>query len=76
MNRRPSRLLSARDAEKVLGIPASTIRNWHHRRARTGLESAGKDRRGNPMFHEQDLKDLRGGKRTLRNRHGERDTPD
>ena len=58
-----SRSLSARDAEKVLGIPAATVRSWHHRRARTRLESVGVDRRGHPLFREEDLVNLRDRRR-------------
>lgn len=49
------RLLSPVEAEKHLGISASTVRTWHHRRQRTGLYSAGVDRYGRPLFYEADL---------------------
>lgn len=68
------RLLSARDAEKLLGIPASTIRTWWQRRVRSGLEAADFER-GKPRFRESDLKRLRDGKRRVHGRpsaeHGE-----
>jgi len=57
------RLLSARDAEKVLGIPAATVRSWWHRRRRNGLYDYGRDKRNNPMFREQDLLALWDGRR-------------
>lgn len=57
------RLLSARDAEKVLGIPASTVRTWFQRKARTGLWDYGRDQRGHPMFREADLIALRDRRR-------------
>lgn len=59
MTDRPSRLLSAADAEKVLGIPASTVRSWWRRRAYTGLWDYGRDRRGHPLFDETHLIALR-----------------
>jgi len=65
VNRRPGRLLSARDAEKVLGIPASTVRNWLARSSRTGLQVAGTDRRGKQVFRESDLIALRDRRRRL-----------
>lgn len=49
------RLLSARDAEIVLGIPAATVRSWFRRRERTGLWDFGRDRRNHPLFYEADL---------------------
>jgi len=55
----PSRLLSAVDAERVLGIPASTVRSWWRRRQRTGLWDYGRDRRNHPLFDEQHLIALR-----------------
>lgn len=71
------RLMSATDAEKILGIPASTVRTWHQRKARTGLKPADFVR-GKPRFRESDLVRLRDGKRhvgALRGRpsrsHGE-----
>lgn len=57
------RLLSARDAEKVLGIPAATVRQWFHRRHRTGLWDYGRDQRNHPMFRESDLIALRDRRR-------------
>lgn len=54
-----TRLLSAMDAEKVLGIPAGTVRSWFSRRRMTGLYDYGRDRRGHPMFREADLVALR-----------------
>lgn len=57
------RLLSARDAEKVHGISASTIRTWWQRRARTGLWDYGRDRRNAPLFRECDLLALSRGER-------------
>jgi len=61
------RLYSARDAEKVLGISASTIRTWWRRYGRKegGLWDYGTDRRGNPMFRAKDLIALR-DKRPIR----------
>jgi hypothetical protein len=53
------RLLSARDAEKVLGIPAATVRSWFRRRKATGLYDFGRDQRNHPMFRERDLLALR-----------------
>lgn len=52
-------LLSARDAEKLLGIPSTTVRSWHHRRGRTGLQSVGVNRSGHALFHREDLIALR-----------------
>lgn len=48
------RLLSPAEAQQHLGIPASTIRTWHQRRARTQLYSAGLLGRA-PLFYEADL---------------------
>jgi transposase len=56
-------LLSAADAQKVLGIPSATVRSWFARKDRTGLYSRGLDRRGNPLFWRQDLEKLRRGER-------------
>lgn len=68
------RRLSARDAEKLLGISASTIRTWYQRKARTGLEPVD-FQRGKPRFAEFDLVQLRDGKRKLQGQpsvqHGE-----
>lgn len=63
---RTDRLLSARDAEKLLGIPASTVRTWHQRKDRTHLYPADFDRTGKPRFREADLIRLRDGKRQIR----------
>lgn len=49
------RLVSAVEAEKLLGIPATTVRTWHHRSRFTGLFSAGLDRYSRPLFYEADL---------------------
>lgn len=57
------RLLSARDAEKLLGIPASTVRSWAARRRATGLYPAGTDHRGHPLYRKSDLERLRRGQR-------------
>jgi hypothetical protein len=65
------RLLGAADAEKVLGIPAATVRNWYRHRARTGLLPEGLDRWGKPLFRAEDLTALRAG-RTLRHPDGTR----
>jgi hypothetical protein len=65
------RLLTAADAEKVLGIPAATVRNWYRHRARTGLLPDGLDRWGKPLFRAEDLKNLRAG-RKLRHSDGTR----
>lgn len=62
------RMLSAAEANKVLGIPAPTVRTWYHRRERTGLYPVGFDRRGHPRFREDDLLRLRKG-------HGHRRGP-
>lgn len=59
------RHLSATDAEKLLGISASTIRTWYHRREQTGLYAAGRDRRGKPTFREVDLIRLRDKRRQV-----------
>jgi hypothetical protein len=66
------RPLSARDAERLHGIPASTVRTWYQRRARTGLYPVGRDRRGNPLFRESDLLHLRRSAKPLRGRDGQR----
>lgn len=58
------RLLSARDAEKVLGIPAATVRTWFHRRRWTGLYDFGRDQRNHPLFRESDLIALKTRRRT------------
>ena len=67
----PERRLSASDAEKVLGIPASTVRSWYRRRRNTGLYEIGLDGRNHPLFYESDLLALRRGER-LRDEHGQR----
>lgn len=65
------RLLSPAEAEKHLGISASTVRTWHHRCQRTGLFAAGQDRHGRPLFYEADLLALKLRKR-VRDKHGRR----
>lgn len=55
------RLLSATDAQRLLGIPASTVNTWHNRRLRTGLYSRAVDSRRRPLFYESDLIALRNG---------------
>lgn len=63
------RLLSAQDAEKVLGIPAATVRSWFRRQRMTGLYDFGRDHRNHPLFRERDLLGLRDknrARRTLR----------
>lgn len=64
------RLLSARDAEKRLGIPASTIRTWAQRHRATGLYSVGLDSYRRPLYRETDLIRLRRGQR-IRHPDGE-----
>lgn len=59
------RKLSAIEAQKLLGIPASTVRTWHQRKDRTGLLPVEFDRQGKPRFRESDLLRLRDGKRTI-----------
>lgn len=49
------RRLTPTEAEKYLGIPASTVRTWHQRRHRNGLFPMGQDRYGKPLFYEADL---------------------
>lgn len=58
---RTERPLSASDAEKLLGIPAGTVRAWHHRRRATGLFPIGLDERRRPLFRQSDLLRLRRG---------------
>lgn len=65
------RLLTAGEAQKHLGIPASTVRTWHHRQRYTGLFSAGLDRHGRPLFYEADLLALKLRKR-IRDKRGDR----
>lgn len=55
----PERLLSARDAFRLHGIPRGTINSWHSRREFTGLHAYGLDKHGHPMFRESDLLGLR-----------------
>lgn len=59
------RHLSAIEAQKLLGIPASTIRTWHQRKDRTRLYPVEFDRQGKPRFREADLLRLRDGKRAI-----------
>lgn len=66
----PERLLSARDAERLHGIPRGTIHSWHSRRAFTGLHAYGRDRRNHPMFRETDLLALRDRNRARGRRVG------
>lgn len=68
------RLLSALEAEKLLGIPRATVRSWQRRHRATGLFPAAIDRRGVPLFREIDLLDLRHG-RKIRDADGERIRP-
>lgn len=65
------RLLSARDAQVVLGIPASTVNTWHSRKMHTGLYSRAVDGRRRPLFYESDLIALRCG-RPIRDDTGSR----
>ena len=65
------RLMSAVEAQKHLGISASTVRTWHHRSKRTGLFAAGLDRDGKPLFFEADLLALK-LRRRVRDNHGRR----
>lgn len=60
------RTLTAREAQHLHGIPASTTRTWYQRRARTGLRPIDYDRRGHPRFDETDLLALRDGKHQVR----------
>lgn len=64
------RRLTARDAEKLLGIPSSTVRTWFHRTRLYPVDYHQK----RPRFRESDLVALRDGRR-LRGRpsavHGE-----
>lgn len=52
-------MVSAREAQRRLGIPAPTVHTWAQRCATTGLYAAGRDRRGN-LYFEADLLVLRG----------------
>jgi transposase len=65
------RLLSPVEAQKHLGISASTVRTWHQRRKRTGLHAAGQDRHGKPLFYEADLLAMKQRKR-IRDNQGRR----
>lgn len=65
------RLLSPAEAQRHLGIPASTVRTWHHRRHWTGLYPAALDRHHRPLFHEADLLALK-LRRQVRDKHGRR----
>lgn len=64
-------MLSAVEAERLLGIPAPTVRTWSHRRERTGLHPAGLDSLRRPLFWEADLLALRLGL-SVRDEHGRR----
>lgn len=55
----PQRLLSARDAFRLHGIPRGTINSWHSRRQFTNLHAYGRDKHGHPLFRETDLLWLR-----------------
>ena len=48
-------LLSAPQAQNVLGIPAQNVRKWASRGKNTGLCVVGSDPRGYPMYYEADL---------------------
>ena len=73
----PRRLLSAADAQRVLGIPASTVRSWWRRQRYTGLWDYGRDRRNHPLFDEVDLVALRDRQRRQgRKRFGSSRTTD
>lgn len=65
------RLLSPVEAQKHLGILATTVRTWHHRRQRTGLYAAGQDTHGRPLFYEADLLAMKNRKR-IRDKAGRR----
>jgi hypothetical protein len=65
------RLLSAAEAHRLLGIPASTVRTWHHRQRWTGLYSAGLDKNRRPLFYEADLLALK-LRRQVRDKRGRR----
>ena len=60
------RLLSARDAEKLLGIAARRVRVWWFRRSQTNLWDYGTDRSGHPLFRSCDLAALARGERLPR----------
>jgi hypothetical protein len=64
------RLLSPVEAQQHLGIPASTIRTWHQRRATSGLYAGGLLGRA-PLFYEADLIAAKRGLR-IRNDQGDR----
>lgn len=65
------RLFTPVEAHKHLGIPASTVRTWHHRRKWTGLYPAALDRYGKPLFYEADLLALK-LRRRVRDKQGRR----
>lgn len=62
---------TATEAERALGIPATRIRKWAQRRARTGLEAVGLNWRSEPLYWEADLRALERGER-VRDDRGER----
>jgi hypothetical protein len=64
------RLLSPAEAQQHLGIPASTIRTWHQRRATSGLYAEGLLGRA-PLFYEADLIAAKRGLR-IRDDQGDR----
>lgn len=66
------RLLTPVEAQRILGIPRSTVSTWHSRRSRTGLYPAGIDQHGHPLFRTSDLLRLRSG-RSIRDAAGELD---
>lgn len=68
--RHDDRPISAADAERLYGIPASTVRSWHYRRGQTGLEPTGLDHNGRPLFRAVDLERLRRGE-PIRDADGE-----
>lgn len=64
--------LTPAEAQQELGIPAATVRTWHHRRERTGLYPIARVTGKNlPVFWEADLLALRHGLR-LRDDEGRR----
>lgn len=65
------RLLSAAEAQRLLGIKAGTVRSWALRRHRTGLYSGGVDNRGAPVYWEADLLAI-ASKQRLRDYSGNR----
>lgn len=54
-------LFGAAEAERILGIPAATIRSWARRRR---IYPYGLDERGRPLFDRDDLLAMRGRTRT------------